>query len=175
MNAEDIKNKTAETMSNAKEKVEAIAADERVQKAKASALKFIIDAKDWVVSNWKSPGWRGKAKVAAVVIVAFFFCRGVFCGWGASQNATSATDMAESSSSKDDAEAAALLMLLGNMGGGSESTQSSSPRQSSITLWTCTKCGRQIQSKFKPSSTIQCPTWSGRNDGSKYCNFALAH
>jgi hypothetical protein len=87
MNADDIKNKAAETMSNAKDKVEAIAADERVQKAKASALKCIIDAKDWVVSNWKSPGWRGKAKVVAAVIVAFFFCRGVFCGWGASQNA----------------------------------------------------------------------------------------
>ncbi len=71
MNAEEIKNKAAETMSNAKDKVEAIASDERVQKAKASMLKFIIDAKDWVVSNWKSPGWRGKAKVAAVVAVAF--------------------------------------------------------------------------------------------------------
>jgi len=71
MNAEDIKNKAAETMSNAKDKVEAIAADERVQKAKTSFLRFISDAKTWVVSNWNVPGWLGKAKVASVVAVAF--------------------------------------------------------------------------------------------------------
>ena len=161
MNADDIKNKAAETMSNAKDKVEAIAADERVQKAKASALKCIIDAKDWVVSNWKSPGWRGKAKVVAAVIVAFFFCRGVFCGWGASQNATGATNMAESSSSKDDAEAAALLMLLGAAGAGNGGAQ-----QDSISIWTCRNCGRQIQSKSIPSGSIRCHSGT-----SKYCFF----
>ena len=161
MNAEDIKNKAAETMSDAKEKVEAIASDERVQKAKASTLKFIIDAKDWVVSNWKSPGWRGKAKVVAAVIVAFFFCRGVFCGWGASQDAASATNMAESSSSKDDAEAAALLMLLGAAGAGNGGAQ-----QDSISIWTCANCGRQIQSKSIPSGSIRCH--SGTR---KYCFF----
>ena len=165
MNAEDIKNKAAETMSDAKERVEAIASDERVQNAKASALKFVIDAKDWTVSNWKSPGWRGKAKVAAAVIVAFFFCRGVFCGWGASQNATGATNMAESSSSKDDAEAAALLMLLGAAGAGNSGAQ-----QDSISIWTCSQCGRQIQSKRIPSGSIRCPSGS-----SKYCFFHKAN
>ena len=176
MNAEDIKNKAAETMSNAKEKVEAIASDKRVQSAKVSILKFISDAKFWVVSNWNVPGWHGKAKVAAAIIVAFFFCRGVFCGWGTSQNTISASSTASSNSSADDADAAALLMLLGAArGGDGGSTQSSAPRQSSISIWTCTKCGRQIQSKFKPSSSIQCPTWSGRNDGTKYCNFALSN
>ena len=162
MNAEDIKNKAAETMSNAKEKVEAIAADERVQKAKTSALKFLIDAKDWVVSNWKSPGWRGKAKVAAAVIVAFFFCRGVFCGWGTSQNTNS---VAESSYSKDEAEAAALLMLLGAAGAGNNGAQ-----QDSISIWTCTSCGRQIQSKSIPSGSIRCP--SGAR---KYCYFTKSN
>ena len=71
MNAEEIKSKAAETMSNAKETVEAIASDKRVQDAKASLLKFISDTKAWVVFNWSVPGWRGKAKVASVVAVAF--------------------------------------------------------------------------------------------------------
>ena len=159
MNAEEIKSKAAETMSNAKEKVEAIASDERVQKAKASALKLIIDAKDWVVSNWNSPGWRGKAKVAAAVIVAFFFCRGVFCGWGT----ISASSTASSNSSEDDAnaDAAALLMLLGAAGGGNGGSQ-----QDPISIWTCSTCGRQIQSKSCPTGTIRCP--SGAR---KYCIF----
>lgn len=161
MNAEDIKNKAAETMSDAKEKIEAIASDERVQNAKASALKIAIDAKDWIVSNWKSPGWRGKTKVAAAVIVAFFFCRGVFCGWGTSQNAMTKTGSSSSSSSdsnsnNDAADAAALLMLLGAAG--------NQDAQNSISIWTCTSCGRQIQSKSIPSGTIRCP--SGAR---KYC------
>ena len=160
MNAEDIKNKAAETMSNAKEKVEAIASDKRVQSAKASLLKYIADARVWVVSNWNIPGWRGKAKVAAAVIVAFFFCRGVFCGWGSAKNTTV---MTESSSSDEDAAVDALCSLLG-------AAREQNAQQDSISIWTCTSCGRQIQSKSIPSGSIRCPSGSR-----KYCFFSKSN
>lgn len=79
MNAEEIKNKAAETMSNAKEKVEAIASDERVQKAKAS--------KNVIMSNFKGMHLRWKAKVAAAFMVAF----GAF----AEETTNSVNDVAE--------------------------------------------------------------------------------
>ncbi len=85
MNAEGIKSKAAETMSNAKEKVEAIASDERVQNAKASVLKFISDAKAWGMSNWNLPGWCGKAKVAAAIAAAFTLVVVVYVGVGSNK------------------------------------------------------------------------------------------
>ena len=152
MNAEEIKNKAAETMSNAKEKVEAIASDKRVQNAKASLLGYIADAKNWVVTNWNIPGWRGKAKVAAAFIVAFFFCRGVFCGWDTSSG------VAGSNYCENDAEE---FLPFGRDGGSQQDT---------ISIWTCSNCGRQIQSKNAPSGTIRCP--SGAR---KYCIFNKAN
>ena len=163
MNAENIKSKAVETMSNAKEKVEAFASDKRVQSAKASLLKFISDAKDWVLFNWNIPGWRGKAKVAAAFIIAFFFCRGVFCGWGTSQNTISASSTASSDSGADDADAdaVALLRLLGAASGGDGGST-----KDPISIWTCIRCGKQIQSKYPPSGTIRCHGGAG-----KYCIF----
>ena len=156
MNAEDIKNKATETMSTAKEKVEAIASDKRVQSAKVSILKLISNAKFWIVSNWNTSGWHGKAKVAAAIIVAFFFCRGVFCGWGASQNATSTPG---SSSSEEDAAIDAFCSLLG-------AVREQNAQQDTISIWTCRNCGRQIQSKSIPAGSIRCPSGT-----QKYCFF----
>lgn len=178
MNAEEIKNKAAETMSNVKKKVKAIASDKRVQNAKLSLLRFISDVKIWIVSNCKASGWRGKAKVAAALIVAFFFCRGIFCGWGTSRlekelaamkaqqiesDAKHATALREARDDKElrESEAAAQLLGLMLMGGGNGGSQ-----QDSISIWTCTSCGRQIQSKSIPSGSIRCP--SGAR---KYCFF----
>ena len=152
-------------MSKAKEKVEAIASNERVQNAKSSLLKFISDARVWVVSNWTASGWRGKAKVAAALIVAFFFCRGVFCGWGSSSKTISSSNVATSGSNNDsvatsdsnNADAAALLFMLGAAAAGNGGAQ-----QDSISIWTCRNCGRQIQSKSIPSGTIRCQSGAGR-------------
>ena len=194
MNAEDIKNKAAETMSNAKEKVEAVASDKRVQSAKASILKSISDAKCWIVSNWNVPGWRGKAKVAAAFIVAFFFCRGVFCGWGASQlekaliaqkeqqlksEAVHKKALRESKHDKElrEAEAAAqLLGLLGDGGFQNESSSSSRLAGPQKKLWICQQCGNQVHSVLQPPRTL-CSMYNGHGerDGSstKYCRWRV--
>ena len=173
MNAEEIKNKAAEAMSNAKAKVEAIASNKRVQSAKASLLSCIADTKDWIITNWKVPGWRGKAKVSAAFIVAFFFCRGVFCGWGTSRiekevaamkalkiesDAEHANALREARDDKELREAEAAAHLFGALFGGGNSGSQQDP----IPIWTCNFCGKQIQSKNCPSALIRCPSGAGK-------------
>ncbi len=72
-------------MEEVKLKVNRLVADNRVQNARTAITNFLSDVKSWIVLNWKKPGWRGKLKVVCACVVAFFFCRGVFCGWGTSR------------------------------------------------------------------------------------------
>ena len=202
MNAEEIKNKAAETMSNVKKKVKAIASDKRVQNAKLSLLRFISDVKIWIVSNCKASGWRGKAKVAAAFIVAFFFCRGIFCGWGTyrlekelieqkelyekSEEAHKRA-LYEAKNDKELRETEAAAKLLGVMlggggyqdGGASLSAPSSSrPSGPEKKLWICQQCGNQVHSVIQPPRTL-CSMYNGHGerDGSsyKYCRWRVQY
>lgn len=159
-----------------------------VQKTIASIKEEFANGKAWCSSNW-AKGRYGKFRVIAIAVLCLFALKGLFFGWGASsadmrlahetaamQKAAAEADAQRAKEEKERAEQEAGVRLLGAMlgGGGGESSSSSSYRSSQpqIHIWTCRKCGRQIQSKWPPSTQMQCRAWSGRNDGTKNCQFS---
>ena len=166
-----------------------------VQKTIASIKEEFVNGKSWCHANW-AKGRYGKFRVMAVAVLCLFALKGLFFGWGTSsadmrlahemaamQKAAAEADALRAKEEaqrakeeKERAEQEAGVRLLGAMlgGGGGESSSSSSYRSSQpqIHIWTCRKCGRQIQSKWPPSTQMQCRAWSGRNDGTKNCQFS---
>lgn len=170
MNTDELKNKTAGAMEDVKQKVNKFVADNRVQNVKATITKFLSDVKSWVVLNWKSPGWQGKFKVVCACIIAFFFCRGLFCGWGTSRlekaliaqkkrqlesDAAHAEALRDAKNDKELREAEAAARLFGAMfGGGGSSSEKD--------LYMCRHCGNQVRSSQWPG-IFKCSARGGNN------------
>lgn len=198
MNTDELKNKTVEAMEEVKLKVNRLVADNRVQSARTAITNFLSDVKSWIVLNWKNPGGHGKLKVVCACVVAFFFCRGVFCGWGTSRlekelvaqkerqvesDAAHAKALCEAKDDKELREAEAAARLFGAMLGGgfqSDTSASSSSRPSGPEkkLWICRQCGNQVHSVIQPPRT-SCRMYNGRgeHDGSseKYCKWRIQY
>ena len=193
MNTEDVKNKMGEAMEEVKQKINKLVTDDRVHNVRTTITKCLLDVKSWVVLNWKSSGWQGKSKVIGACIVAFFFCRGIFCGWGTSRlekeliaqkelqaesEAAHEKALHEAKDDKELREAEAAAKLLGAMMGGggyrdegaAYSTHSSSrPSGPEKKLWICQQCGNQVHSVVQPPRTL-CRMYNGHGerDGSSY-------
>ena len=143
-----------------------------VQGAKAKVCEECGNMRIWCASNWANGGY-GKFRVGAAVVLCLLAFKGLFFEWGSSSKIMQ-QDNAQKE--RDDAAAAAFLgAVLGSGESESSSSSSRSSNQPQIHMWTCKKCGRQIQSRWPPSTQIQCKVWSGRNDGTKNCQFIQSY
>lgn len=183
----DIKDVAGKALAQGRKLLDRTANSSIVQKTIATLKEEFANGKAWCVVNWAN-GRYGKFRVVAVAAMCLLAFKGLFFGWGASsadvrlahetaamEKAVAEADAQRAKDEKERADQEAGLRFLGALlgsGGGESSSSSSSSSRPQIHIWTCRKCGRQIQSGPPPSTQIQCRAWSGRNDGTKNCQFS---
>ena len=140
---------------------------EEVQQAKTKFLEELANIKSWCFSNWNA-GRYGKFRVIAVAVVVALAVKGLFFGWGESENLKIAKMQKEAA--EMEAGAAVWGALLG--GGGASQSSSSHSSGPQKKTWMCAQCGNQVQAMVPPSS-VRCRAYHGQRDGSckEKCNW----
>lgn len=165
-----------EKMHASAEKLAEIAEREEVREAKAKFLDEWNNIKVWCCANWQV-GKYGRFRVIAVAVLVVLALKGLLGGWGGeSDELESQRKIAEMQKETAEMQAGAALMgalLSGGGGGGGSTSSSSAPRsESTMNLWTCSQCGRQIESTGRPSG-IKCPAFPNDRSGRDRCSFRL--
>lgn len=164
--------KARQMMREGTDKLVEMAKREEVQQAKTKFLEEWANIKSWCFSNWNA-GRYGKFRVVAVAVVVALALKGLFFGWGESENLKIAKMQKEAAEMEAGAAVwGALLGGGGNNGSSSMSNSNTSRPASTMNLWTCCQCGRQIRSTSKPQS-IKCPRFIGDRSGRDTCKFSL--
>ena len=155
-----------------KESVESIRRSGFVQAVMSKIKGEFANVKVWCSVNWAA-GRYGKFRVMLLLILLLLACKGLFSGWGSS----SEVELAKIQKERE--ETAAAASFLGALfSGGSDNSNGPSSRSAqpeTMPIWTCRKCGKQLQSKWPPSTQIRCRAWSGRNDGTQNCQFSRSN
>lgn len=155
------------------DKLVEMAKREEVQQAKTKFLEEWSNIRLWCSGNWNA-GRYGKFRVVAVAVVVVLAFKGLFFGWRECENLKIAKMQ------KETAEMLAGAAVLGAwLGGGSNESSSrsnsaTSRPASTMNIWTCRQCGRQIKSTSKPQG-IKCPPFMGDRSGKDTCKFILSN
>lgn len=172
--------KARQMMREGKDKLGEMAKREEVQQAKTKFLEEWANIKSWCFSNWNA-GQYGKFRVVAIAVVVVLAVKGLFFGWGFGGESDEVKAQLEIvKMQKEMAEMQAGAAVLGAwLGGGSNESSSrsnsaTSRPASTMNIWTCRQCGRQIKSTSKPQG-IKCPPFMGDRSGKDTCKFILSN